>query len=216
MKNLILIAPPAAGKGTISSYLVEHRGYTHISTGDILRNVAKEDSEMGRLVKGLMQEGKFIGDDIILPLFKEELLKQKEKPFILDGLPRTINQANYLTDLFQELNVDNYIVINLEIQKDVLLKRATGRRICESCKSTYNVYFEEFKPKKEGICDKCGCALIQRDDDTEDTFQARYETYLKETAPLIHYYESLKKLEKVDANLTEEEILKNVDRCLND
>ena len=95
MKNLILIAPPAAGKGTISSYLVENMGYQHISTGDILRNVAKEDSERGHFVSGLMKEGKFIGDDIILPLFKEELLKIKNQSFILDGFPRTIVQADY-------------------------------------------------------------------------------------------------------------------------
>ena len=216
MKNLILIAPPAAGKGTISSYLVENMGYQHISTGDILRNVAKEDSERGRFVSGLMKEGKFIGDDIILPLFKEELLKIKNQSFILDGFPRTIVQADYLTNLFKEIGIDDYVVIQLEIDSSLLLKRAKGRRVCTSCKATYNVYFDGFKPKVENVCDQCGGDLIQREDDTEETFKNRYEVYRSETEPLIAYYEAKGKLKKVNANVTEEEILENVKRCLND
>ncbi len=216
MKNLILIAPPAAGKGTISSYLVENMGYQHISTGDILRNVAKEDSQRGRLVNSLMKEGKFIGDDIILPLFKEELLKLHNTPFILDGIPRTIEQADYLTQLFHELNVDNYVVINLKINQDTLLKRATGRRVCEQCKEIYNIYFENYKPKEENICDQCGGKLIQRNDDTEETFKKRFQTYVENTEPLISYYEKLGKLKKVDVDATEEEIIENVKGCLND
>ncbi len=216
MNNLILIAPPAAGKGTISSYLVENMGYQHISTGDILRNVAKEDSERGRYISSLMKEGQFITDDIILPLFKQEFTKIKEKPFILDGVPRNIYQAEYLTNLFNEIGLKNYIVVFIDIKKDLLLKRATGRRICTSCKSVYNVYFDGYKPKEENVCDKCGGVLIQREDDMESTFKKRYTIYLDETEPLIKYYEELGKLKKINANVKEEEIFENIKRCLND
>lgn len=213
MKNVIFIAPPAAGKGTISEYLVKNKDYVHISTGDLLRNVAKLDTEVGIKVKGLMKEGKFIGNDIILPLFKEELLRLKDKPFILDGMPRTLEQAGYLTNLFQELNVDNYVVINMEIDEDLLEKRAVGRRICE-CGSSYNIYFDDFKPNVEGICDQCHKELIQREDDTLETFKNRYQTYLKETKPLIHYYEEKGLLKTIDASKPSEQIVENVKSIL--
>lgn len=213
MKNVIFIAPPAAGKGTISEYLIKNKGYVHISTGDLLRNVAKLDTEVGIKVKGLMKEGKFIGDDIILPLFKEELLRLKDKPFILDGMPRTLEQADYLTNLFQELNVDNYVVINMEINEDLLEKRAVGRRICE-CGASYNIYFDDFKPNVEGICDQCHKELIQREDDTLETFKNRYQTYLKETEPLIHYYEEKGLLTRVDANQANDKIISDVEQIL--
>lgn len=209
MRNLILIAPPAAGKGTISNYLVENLGYKHISTGDILRRVASTDTDIGLLVKQMMKEGQFIGDDIILPLFKEELVKLKDQSFILDGMPRTLKQAEYLTKLFQELSVHNYVVINIAIDKNLLEKRAVGRRICK-CGASYNIYFDSFKPRKDGTCDKCNEELIQREDDTLETFNNRYQTYLKETEPLIHYYNEKGTLKVVDASLPSNEILSTV------
>ena len=210
MKNVIFIAPPAAGKGTISDYLVNNLSYVHISTGDILRNVSKEDTEIGHNIASLMKEGKFIGDDIILPLFKEELLKVKEKPFILDGIPRNLEQAKFLEQLFLELSVDNYIVINIRIEEDLLEKRIVGRRVCDKCKSSYNINFEEFKPKVENACDKCNTLLIQREDDNLETFQNRYETYLQVTSPLIHFYQEKGRLKCVDASKPQEEIIKEV------
>lgn len=213
MKNVIFIAPPAAGKGTISDYLVKNKGYVHISTGDLLRNEIKLGTEIGIQIKELMKEGKFIGDDIILPLFKEELLRLKDKPFILDGMPRTLQQADYLTNLFQELNVDNYVVINIEIDENLLEKRAVGRRICE-CGASYNIYFDEFKPNVEGICDQCHKELIQREDDTLETFRSRLETYTKETEPLIHYYNEKGLLKSVDANQNSDKIISDVEYIL--
>ena len=210
MKNLILIAPPAAGKGTISKYLVENLGYTQISTGDILRKVAKEETEVGTQIRDLLKEGKLISDDIILPLFKEELISLKDKSFILDGMPRTLNQAEYIKNLFNKLNINNYVVINIDIDENLLEQRATGRRICKNCGTSYNIYFDGFKPKVEGTCDKCNSELIQRDDDTSETFKSRYETYLKETAPLINFYENENALETVDASKPSEEIIQDV------
>lgn len=213
MKNLILIAPPAAGKGTISEYLVKNLDYTHISTGDILRKAAKSDSEQGNIIRNLINAGKFVGDDIILPLFKEELVKLKDKPFILDGMPRKIEQAKYLTNLFSELNVDNYVVINLSIEESLLEKRAVGRRICE-CGASYNIYFDEFKPKVEEICDHCGKNLIQREDDNLETFKKRYQTYLEETEPLIHYYKEKGLLKIINVSKTNSEIIESIKSVL--
>lgn len=213
MKNVIFIAPPAAGKGTISDHLVKNHGYEHISTGDILRNVAKLDTEVGINIKRLLKEGKFIGDDIILPLFKEELMKLKDKPFILDGMPRKIEQADYLTNLFQELNVNNYVVINMVIDEAVLEKRTVGRRICE-CGASYNIYFDNFKPNVLGICDQCHKELIQREDDTLETFRSRLKTYTKETEPLIHYYQEKGLLKRVDAKGTKDKIISDVEKIL--
>lgn len=209
MKNIILIAPPAAGKGTISSELVRKYNYNHLSTGDLLRKVAKENNE----VKEMLEEGKFIPDSIILPLFKEEF-KNNTKPFILDGIPRTLEQAVWLKEVFQELNVNNYVVINMEISKDILEKRVTGRRICENCKSIYNIYFEDFKPLNESLCDKCSGKLITRTDDSLDTFNLRYETFLKETKPILNFYEQENVLKNVDATLKTEEILKEVENII--
>ncbi len=210
MKNVIFIAPPAAGKGSVSNYLIDNLGYAHISTGDILRRVASEDTEIGKTVHNLMKTGELIGDDIILPLFKNELSKLKDKPFILDGMPRNVFQGKYLDDVFQELNVNNYVVINMDMDKDVLEKRATGRRICKSCGNIYNINFAEFKPRVEGKCDKCSSNLIWREDDNLETFQTRYTTYLQETAPLIEFYQEKGLLKTVDASLPKNEIFENV------
>lgn len=214
MKNLILIAPPAAGKGSISNYLTGVLGYTHISTGDILRRVASEDTEIGKKVKELMKTGKLIGDDIILPLFKSELEKLKEKPFILDGMPRNVFQGEYLDKVFQELHVNNYVVIHMDLDRKTLEKRVVGRRICESCGSIYNVNFDEFKPSVENTCDKCSEKLIWRDDDNLETFNTRYETYLNETAPLINFYQEKGLLKTVDATKPKEQIIENVKSIL--
>lgn len=210
MKNVILLAPPAAGKGTVSRYLVEKYGYTHLSTGDVLRNAAKKDIELGKKINQFMKEGKFTSDDIILPLFKEEFTKRKDQRFILDGMPRKLNQAEYLENLFLQLQVDNYVVIYMDIERDSLSKRITNRRVCESCKASYNLYFEDFKSKVEGICDKCGGNLIQREDDTIEAFQTRYEEYLEEIEPLIHYYKEKGILYTVNANASNTEVLKQI------
>lgn len=210
MKNVIFIAPPAAGKGTVSKYLVEELGYTHLSTGDLLRNEIKVGTEIGNQVKEIMASGKFTPDSIILPLFKKELLKIKDKPFILDGMPRKLNQAEYLTDLFNELGVDNYIVINMDANEEILNKRVVGRRYCTNCGSSYNIYFEGFKPVKENICDTCKESLIQRDDDNLESFRVRYEDYKREAEPLIHYYEEKGLLKRIDANLSNKEIIENI------
>lgn len=156
-----------------------------------------------------MAQGKLISDEIILPLFKQELIKIKDKLFILDGMPRKLNQAEYLTNLFVEMNVYNYLVINLSLSEETLKKRITGRRICKSCGSSYNIYFDDHKPIKEGICDKCSNDLIQREDDNLDSFKNRYNDYIKEAKPILDYYKKINKLIIIDADRTNEEIIKD-------
>lgn len=214
MVNVILIAPPAAGKGTISKYLVEKYGYTHLSTGDLLRNEIKLETEIGMQVKEIMASGKFTPDEIILPLFKSEIMKMKDKPFILDGMPRKLNQAEYITELFEEMNVDNYVVINLTANQEVLERRIVGRRVCNKCESSYNIYFEGFKPKEENICDKCNTKLIQREDDNIESFRNRYEDYNREAEPLIRYYKEKNLLNTIDVSLPNSEIIANVEKLI--
>lgn len=214
MMNVIFIAPPAAGKGTISKYLVDNYGYCHLSTGDLLRKIAKEDSSLGKSIASLMKEGKFISDEIMFELIKNELVLLKDKPFILDGMPRNINQAEYLENMLKELSVDNYVVINIDVEEEILEKRATGRRLCQNCGASYNIYFEGFKPIQENVCDKCNHELIQREDDNAETIKVRYETYLNATAPLINFYEEKELLQTVDATKPNDEILKDTIKIL--
>lgn len=214
MINIIFIAPPAAGKGTISKYLVDKYGYIHLSTGDLLREIAKEDTTLGHKVAKLMQDGKFISDEIILDIFEKKFTEIKNKPFILDGIPRKKEQAQFLDKIFAKYNVDNYKVINIDIDKDLLMKRATGRRLCQNCGASYNIYFEGFKPLRENTCNTCQHELIQRKDDTEETFDIRYQTYLEETQPLLEYYESKNLLYQIDASKPQDDILKSVDNIL--
>lgn len=196
MKNILFIAPPAGGKGTQSDNLVENFGYIHISTGDLLREVDK-NSDLGREVNSYISKGLFVPDDVVLALLKEKLLTLKPTDsFILDGYPRNISQAETLDNLLSELNMNLDLAIELDVPYDVLLSRVVGRVSCPKCKTTYNTKF--MPPHVEGICDKCGTELIHRDDDSESTFKTRFDTYLKNTAPLIDFYKNRGKLKVID------------------
>ena len=210
MMKVIFIAPPASGKGTISKYLVDNYGYVHLSTGDILRKIAKEDSELGKNIANLINNGKFISDEIMFEIIKNELILLKDRPFILDGMPRNINQAEYLEKILKNSNVNNYVVIHIDIDENILEKRATGRRLCENCGTSYNIYFDKFKPIKENICDKCNSNLIKRKDDTAETFKLRYQTYLNATAPIINFYKTKGLLYTVDASKPNYKLLKDI------
>ncbi len=195
MKNILFIAPPAGGKGTQSDLLVENYGYIHISTGDLLRDLDKS-TPLGKEVAELLATGSFISDDIVLELLSDKLKTLDGKPFILDGCPRNISQADRLDGMLEELGLSLDLAIELEVPYDTILKRAIGRVSCPKCKATYNTFTK--KPLNEGICDKCGEALIHRSDDNEETFKVRYDTYKENTEPLVEYYESRGKLVKID------------------
>lgn len=207
MQNIIFIAPPAAGKGTISECLKNDFGYQHLSTGDMLREAIKEQSPMGLMVKDIMNEGKLVSDEIVIDLISDKL-GEDGKPFILDGFPRTLNQALKLTELLNNLNKD-YIVIYLDLPKEEALKRIVGRLSC-SCGKTYNTLINSLKPKKEGICDICGNTLIKRDDDNQESFLVRYNSYLENTKPIINYYLSNKRLIKIDAAKDKQSVYQDI------
>ena len=211
--NIIFIAPPAAGKGTLSDKLVTKYGYKHLSTGDLLRAEIKKENDLGKKIEEIISRGELVSDDIITELLKNEL-KSIDGKFILDGYPRNIAQANTLNGIFSELNIENYVTIYLDLEEELAMKRALGRVICGGCGASYNTYFENFMPKNEGICDKCGSELKHRSDDTEETFKVRFSTYVEKTSPVLDYYNNLGKLEVIDANVESDEVFKIIEEML--
>ena len=215
MKNIIFIAPPSAGKGTQSEMLMNNYGYTHLSTGDLLREVAKEDSDLGKKIALLMSKGELISDDIINELLQNKLSSISGN-FILDGYPRTLTQAEALNEMLKSMSVDDYVVIYLDINEHDAMERALGRITCTTCSTIYNIYYEAMKPKEEGICDKCNSELIQRSDDNEETFRVRFNTYVENATPIMDYYEKLGVLKKVNVEDGKDATYKNLEEVLND
>ena len=205
--NIIFIAPPAAGKGTLSDKLVSKYNYRHLSTGDLLRAEIKKENDLGKKIEEIISRGELVSDDIITELLKNEL-KATDSKFILDGYPRNIAQAETLKEIFNELNIENYVTIYLDLEEELAMKRALGRVICGGCGASYNTYFENFMPKNEGICDKCGSELKHRSDDTEETFKKRFSTYVEKTSPVLDYYKDLNKLQVINANVESDEVFK--------
>lgn len=201
MKNIIFLAPPAAGKGTLSEMLVEKYGYGHISTGDLLREEIKNGTEIGKQAESLMKEGKFVSDDVIIELIKNRITKSDcENGYILDGFPRTLVQAKKYDELLNELNKELGVVIYIDIDKDVAMKRACSRITCPKCGRIYNKYSSEMKPKTEGICDDCHVSLTSRADDSEETFIKRFDEYVNKTMPLYEYYKNKGVLKVINAH----------------
>lgn len=212
MKNIILIAAPAAGKGTLSDLLVKKYDYLHISTGDLLREVSKENTELGQKIAKMLQNGELVTDEIVFELLENKLC-QVDKPYILDGFPRTINQAYKYDELIQKLNKDLGIVVVLNCDYEILKKRIVGRYLCKDCGSIYNTLTGVNTPKQEGICDNCGGDLYKRSDDNEESFKTRYETYLEKTKPLIDFYEKKGNLYYIDSQTTDT-MLKEIEDLL--
>jgi len=212
--NIIFIAPPAAGKGTQSSLLKEKYGYTHLATGDLLRKEIKKKTNLGTKIENIISKGELVSDEIITELLKKELGNTKHQNFILDGYPRNLNQAQTLSNIFNELNIENYVTIYLSIEEGIAKKRALGRVICSECGASYNTYFQNLKPKKNGICNKCQGVLVQRTDDNEETFTRRFETYVKVTKPLLEYYKNLNKLRIIDASHESDKTFADIEKIL--
>lgn len=211
MKNIIFIAPPAAGKGTQSNMLKEKFGYNHISTGDMLREAINSGSEIGKEVKNIIDKGELVSDDLIIKLVKDKLASLEGKPFILDGFPRTLNQAKSL----DEILTDDYIVIYLDLAESEAINRITGRLTC-NCGKSYNVNIDKLKPKVDGICDNCGNILIKRDDDNVESFKVRFKTFLDNTDSILKYYEDKKRLVKIDVNRDVQDIFESILEVAND
>ncbi len=216
MKNIILIAPPAAGKGTVSKMICDKYNIPHISAGDLLRDEISKETKIGIQIKDIIARGELVTSDIITKLLKKRLAqKDTKKGYILDGYPRNIEQAKGYDQLLQETSENIVKVIFLDISKDEAIRRITSRIVCSKCGSSYNLSTPELSPVREGICDRCGSDLNVRTDDNEETFLKRFDTYLKETAPLIDYYEKNNNLIKIDVNgKSTEEVFSEVKKVI--
>lgn len=191
--NFIFLGPPGAGKGTLASQVAEEYGIPQISTGDIFRENIKNQTELGKKVKSILDSGALVSDDVVLEIVEDRLKKDDCKNgFILDGFPRTIPQA----EAFEKLGID-VKVVNFEVDNDLIIARLSNRRVCKSCKANYNVKF--MPPKVEGKCDKCGGELFTREDDKLESITNRLAVYRKETAPLIDFYRKLGKITDIDS-----------------
>jgi len=187
--RLVLLGAPGAGKGTQAKKLIEKYSIPQISTGDILRKAVADGTPLGKEAKSYMDSGGLVPDSVVIGLVKERLAQDDCKAgYILDGFPRTTPQAEELDKVLSDMNSPLDVALSVDVDKDDLMKRLTGRRTCKSCQQMYNVHFSA--PKKENVCDKCGAELYQRDDDKEDTIRNRLDVYEKSTAPLIDYYGS--------------------------
>ncbi len=204
MKNIIFIAPPAAGKGTQSKLISAEYNIPHISTGDLLRDEVSSGSNLGIFLKQEMDAGNLITDDIMINLLRTRITQiDCNNGYILDGYPRTVEQAKVYDTLVQELGKDVGIVIYLDIDPELALKRTLNRIVCSSCGASYNKAIPELTPKIDGFCDKCGHTLKVRSDDCEKTFVQRFNTYVRETQPLVEYYQQRKILKEIKVNSTD-------------
>jgi adenylate kinase len=188
IKNIILMGPPGAGKGTLAKQLVTKYGFVHISTGDMFRDAIKAKTELGVLADSYISKGHLVPDEVTIGLVKERLSKNDiEKGFLLDGFPRTLPQAKALAEISKEVARPIETVINLDCDEEGLIRRISGRRVCKTCGAPYHV--ETRKPLKEGICDLCGGLLYQRNDDNPEALKVRLTHYVNDTKPLLDYYE---------------------------
>jgi adenylate kinase len=195
--DLILLGPPGSGKGTQAKKMVERYHIPQISTGDILRAALKEKTRLGLEAKQYMDQGRLVPDEVVVGIVRDRLKAPDCRGgFILDGFPRTVPQAEALGVTLQTMKRGIDHVISIEVDKEELLKRLGGRRTCRSCGAMYHLMFDP--PKKEGVCDKCGGELYQRDDDHEKTIRARLKVYDEQTAPLIAYYRGKGLLHSID------------------
>jgi adenylate kinase len=185
---IIMLGAPGTGKGTVAGILQEKMGIKQVSTGDIFRKNIKEGTELGKLADSYISKGNLVPDEVTIQIVKDRLNEPDvEKGIILDGFPRTIVQAEALEKMLAEKGKKVDLVINLVTSEEEIIERLVYRRVCPNCKSIFNVILHP--PKQEGICDNCGHELIHRDDDKEETIKDRFQTYLKQTSPLIEYYE---------------------------
>lgn len=212
--NIIMLGAPGAGKGTIAGFIKEKYNLPHISTGDIFRANIKEETELGKLAKSYIDKGALVPDDVTINMVVDRLSNADCKGgYILDGFPRTIVQATEFEKALQKSNSKIDVCILVDGDDDMIANRLSGRRVCEKCGASYHI--EHMKPKKDGVCDKCGSNLIHRKDDTVEVIKDRLKTYHEQTQPLIDFYKKNGNLKTISGFLgSKEEIVKAVDEIL--
>ncbi len=213
MRRLILLGPPGAGKGTQAKLLDERLGIPQVSTGDMLREAVKTGTALGAEAQRYMERGALVPDAVVIGLVRERLLQPDCRDgYILDGFPRTLDQAEALGKALEELRTPLDCVVSLEVPTEELIARISGRRTCRTCGAMYHL---RFSPSRvAGRCDVCGGETVQRDDDQEQTVRRRLEVYAERTAPLIRYYEGQGLLRRVQGTGPAGEIFQNVLRAL--
>ena len=185
-KNIILVGPPGAGKGSVAKKLIS-LGLAHISTGDMFREAMKQGTPLGKLAESYINKGDLVPDEVTIGLVKERLSQPDcANGYLLDGFPRTIPQAEALEDLAKEINRPIEAVLNIECDEQTLIQRISGRRVCRNCGTPYHIV--NVKPKVEGVCDVCGGELYQRKDDNEEALKVRLQHYVQDTEPLLNFY----------------------------
>ena len=195
MNNFVFLGPPGAGKGSLAVKVAEDYKIPHISTGDIFRANIKAQTPLGVKVKAIIDSGSLVSDELTFELVKDRLAQNDCKNgYILDGFPRTIPQAEMLDGLVSDLKV-----VNFQISDDIVIGRLSTRRVCKACGANYNI--KTLPPKVEGVCDKCGGELYQRDDDKQESILHRMDVYREQTEPLINYYKNKGKITDLDASI---------------
>ena len=217
-REMIFLGPPACGKGTQTNRLAEYFNLPHVDTGSLLRAEIKSESENGKIAKQYIDKGQLVPVELVAKIIKDRLAqKDCEEGYILDGFPRSAEQADMLTKINEELDGDKEVsfkAVYFDLDQEILISRIVNRRSCPKCGEIYNIKFHP--PKTEGVCDKCGTELTQRKDDNEEIAKARFETYFRETAPLVDYYKNKEVLRTIDANGTIDEVWERLLKVVND
>jgi adenylate kinase len=207
--RLILLGPPGGGKGTQAKLIEEQLSIAHISTGDLLRQAVAEHTELGRTAKEFMDRGELVPDELVIGMIEERVRNADCRPgFLFDGFPRNVPQAEALGETLERQSLSLDHVFSLDVPQQELIKRLTGRRTCRQCGSMCHVVFDP--PREEGICNRCGGELYQRDDDREETIRARLEVYRDQTEPLLDYYGSRRLLREVDGVGETQEVFERI------
>lgn len=215
MEAIVLLGGPGAGKGTLAAILCERSGWVHVSTGDILRDAIRRETEVGLKARGYMERGELVPDDVILKLIDARIEEgAQDDLFLFDGFPRTVEQAEGLEGICEQRSVKLSHVFCMHVERDALIQRLSGRRVCRICGTVYHVV--NLPPKKEGVCDHDGGELIQRPDDREEAIANRLEVYQKQTAPLISWYGEKGLLREINAGGAVEQTVAAVDAVLSE
>lgn len=211
--KIIMLGAPGAGKGTQAKKIAEKYAIPHISTGDIFRANIKGNTELGRRAKSYMDQGQLVPDDVTIEMLLDRIGQEDcKRGYVLDGFPRTIPQAESLTDVLDKRGEAVDYAVNVDVSDEIIVKRMAGRRACIGCGATYHVVYNP--PVKEGICDVCGDELVLRDDDKPETVQKRLSVYHEQTKPLIDYYRSFRVLVSVDGTQELSKVFEDIVRVL--